>query len=311
VGGKAIGANVFRAVAGLVLVACKSRDAVGTKDVSSESTNADGSTESVDAAIPRAADDAGLELVEAGDADASATGLVRWRIRYEHKGEAGFAPASHTSAVLSDDGSFKSWASTHATPAQTHSARTLLIEMREHGQLSTARPPDPAAGCPDCEHTEIRVTMDGVESFVNLTAGDPADPPVDLALGHHVVWKNRRAERLQTLIESIGPEREGRVTVTGKLPAEVIKRIVRQNDMRWRACWVDASRHGLSGTVTVRFVIDRSGSASPGVQDPAAVATDISDTGFVDCVVATFGRLSFPQPDEGTVTVVYQTVFVP
>ena len=99
--------------------------------------------------------------------------------------------------------------------------------------------------------------------------------------------------------------------VTGKLPVDVVKHIIRQNDMRWRACWVNASRSGLSGTVTVRFVIDRSGSASPGVQDPDAAATDISNTEFVACVVATFGRLSFPQPDEGTVNVVYQTVFVP
>ncbi len=258
--------------------------------------------------------DVSVALVE--DAGASECVHPRWRIEYEHTGESGFVGASHTSAVLCDNGSFKgSLFSTHATASQAHDAQALLIEMRQRGQLwgpVTSRPPNPTAGCGDCGNTEMRVTLDGVEYFVNLAARDTTDPPPPATFGQSVVWANQRAARLRDIIESIGPEREGQVAITGKLPPEVIKRIVRQSPLR--SCYLNAlrgSRGRLAGTVTVRFVIDRTGAVSSAVQEPSAKTTDISDTSFVDCVVRRFGSLSFPAPEDGTVTVVYQRVYAP
>jgi len=303
--------TVKRVAAVALTLACSKAHVDDRADVSAEAsgaiTRADSAAESVDAA---GADDAEAQP-EAGAAEAGATTVTRWRIAYERMGESGFVQGSRTSAVLSDDGSFKtSTFSTHATPAQVYAARALLLGMREHGQLSASKPPDPAAACSVCAHTDMRVTMDGVASFVDLTATDPADPPRTLSIGHIVVWNNQRAVRLETLIESIGPEREGRVTVTGNLSSDVVKRIVRENARR-RPCYEDAARPGLAGTVTVSFIIDHSGSVSSAVQDPASTATDIADPALVECAVRAFGSLSFPAPDAGTVTVVYQTVFTP
>lgn len=97
--------------------------------------------------------------------------------------------------------------------------------------------------------------------------------------------------------------------VTGRLPPEVIQRIVRQNFGRFRLCYENGSRSnpGLSGRVSVKFVIDRSG----GVSMASDSGSDLPDKGVVQCVVRGFGNLSFPQPEGGLVTVVYPIMFEP
>ena len=54
---------------------------------------------------------------------------------------------------------------------------------------------------------------------------------------------------------------EGATQVNGRLPPEVIQRIVRQNFGRFRLCYENGLRNNpnLQGRVTVKFVIDRSG----------------------------------------------------
>ncbi len=103
--------------------------------------------------------------------------------------------------------------------------------------------------------------------------------------------------------------RQGATTVNGRLPPEVIQRIVRQNFGRFRLCYENGLRTNptLSGRVAVKFVIDRSGSVST-AQDGGS---DIPDKGVVSCVVRGFGNLSFPQPEGGIVTVVYPITFSP
>jgi hypothetical protein len=84
--------------------------------------------------------------------------------------------------------------------------------------------------------------------------------------------------------------------VNGRIPAEVIQRIVRQNFGRFRACY-DNGRRGLPdlrGRVAVRFIIDRSGSVSM-VQDGGS---DLPNQAVVGCVVRSFSGLSFPQPED-------------
>jgi len=58
--------------------------------------------------------------------------------------------------------------------------------------------------------------------------------------------------------------REGVTSVNGRLPPEVIQRIVRQNFGRFRLCYENGMRQNpnLQGRVAVKFVIDRSGAVS-------------------------------------------------
>ena len=103
--------------------------------------------------------------------------------------------------------------------------------------------------------------------------------------------------------------REGATTVNGRLPPEVIQRIVRQNFGRFRLCYENGMRNNpnLQGRVSVKFVIDRSGA----VGMTADGGSDLPDQGVVQCVVRGFGNLSFPQPEGGMVTVVYPIIFNP
>jgi len=103
--------------------------------------------------------------------------------------------------------------------------------------------------------------------------------------------------------------RQGQTQVNGRLPPEVIQRIVRQNFGRFRLCYEDGLRKNpqLQGRVAVKFVIDRSGAVST-AQDGGS---DLPDQGVVQCVTRGFTNLSFPQPEGGIVTVVYPIIFNP
>lgn len=101
----------------------------------------------------------------------------------------------------------------------------------------------------------------------------------------------------------------GSVNINGRLPAEVIQRIVRQNFGRFRMCYENGLRSNpeLAGRVAVRFVIDRQGAVSL----TSDGGSDLADKGVVGCVVSGFGNLSFPAPADGMVTVTYPLVFSP
>jgi hypothetical protein len=103
--------------------------------------------------------------------------------------------------------------------------------------------------------------------------------------------------------------REGEITVNGHLPPENIKKIVRLNFPHFRLCYEDGLRDdpNLQGKVTVMFIIDQSGAVSTTADD----GSDIPDQNVVECVVRRFGNLSFPQPEGGTVTVVYSITMSP
>ncbi|AKT39666.1 AgmX/PglI C-terminal domain-containing protein [Chondromyces crocatus] len=103
--------------------------------------------------------------------------------------------------------------------------------------------------------------------------------------------------------------RMGATTVSGRLPPEVIQRIVRQNFGRFRLCYENGLRNNpnLQGRVGVRFVIGRDGAVS----NVGNGGSDMPDGGVVSCVVRAFYGLSFPQPEGGIVTVVYPIMFSP
>ena len=103
--------------------------------------------------------------------------------------------------------------------------------------------------------------------------------------------------------------RTGSPTVSGRLPPEVIQRVVRQNFGRFKACYENGLRGNpsLQGRVSVRFVIGHDGA----IQSAANGGSDLPDAGVVSCVTRAFYGLSFPQPENGIVTVTYPIVFSP
>lgn len=103
-------------------------------------------------------------------------------------------------------------------------------------------------------------------------------------------------------VEARVPEKAGR------LPKEVIQRIVRQNFGRMRLCYQTALKTtpGLKGRVVVRFVIGRDGKTQS-----VTTSGDLPDQSVIACVGRAFEGLTFPPPDGGIVTVSYPIVFSP
>lgn len=108
---------------------------------------------------------------------------------------------------------------------------------------------------------------------------------------------------------SPGAMRSGATSVSGRLPAGVIQRIVRENYGRFRLCYQQglARNPNLEGRVAARFVIGRDGAVS----NVGNGGSDIPDSGVTSCVLRAFYGLSFPSPKDGIVTVVYPIVFSP
>jgi len=103
--------------------------------------------------------------------------------------------------------------------------------------------------------------------------------------------------------------RPGESVVSGRLPPEVIQRVVRQNFGRFRMCYEQGltANPNLTGRVAVRFAIGRDGA----VQSAQNGGSDLPDSKVVGCVVSAFYGVSFPQPENGIVTVTYPIMFSP
>ena len=103
--------------------------------------------------------------------------------------------------------------------------------------------------------------------------------------------------------------RAGAMSLSGRLPPEVVRRIIRQNFGRFRLCYENGLRRNpnLQGRVAVRFVIGADGAVS----NLGNGGSDMPDGGVVSCIVRAFADLSFPKPERGIVTVVYPIMFSP
>ncbi|MEZ4221284.1 MAG: AgmX/PglI C-terminal domain-containing protein [Polyangiaceae bacterium] len=103
--------------------------------------------------------------------------------------------------------------------------------------------------------------------------------------------------------------RSGTVAVTGRLPSEVIQRIMRQNFGRYRLCYEQGlkQRPDLAGDVMLNFRIGPNGE----VQTVSTPGSSIPDAAVVNCVGAAIRTLSFPQPEGGMVQVRTKLVFAP
>jgi hypothetical protein len=102
--------------------------------------------------------------------------------------------------------------------------------------------------------------------------------------------------------------RQGDPTITGGLPSEVVKRIVRQHVGQLRMCYETGlkSNPNLEGKVVVTFEIGADGA----VLKAAADSSTIADAKVVACVVNVFQRLSFPTPEGGNVSARFPIVLV-
>lgn len=106
-----------------------------------------------------------------------------------------------------------------------------------------------------------------------------------------------------------GPKvRAGQFTVTGRLPPEVVKRVVRRIHPQLGRCYQPllAKDPAASSGATTTFTIATTGNVSF-----ATTMGEITDKPTLLCIQKAFATLSFPQPDGGVVKVVFPLTFSP
>lgn len=101
--------------------------------------------------------------------------------------------------------------------------------------------------------------------------------------------------------------RQGSVTVSGRLPLEVVQRISRQNFGRFRLCYERGLTRNpdLTGRVEVNFTIDATGSVRT---SRATARSTLPDSEVRACVSEAFHGVTFPPPESGPATVVYSVL---
>lgn len=99
-------------------------------------------------------------------------------------------------------------------------------------------------------------------------------------------------------------------TVNGRIPPQVIQRLVRAHFGQIKRCYETALRADTSvqGRVATKFVIGRDGSVAS-AEEASSDGTLSADTRA--CIVNEFRKLEFPIPEGGIVTVVYPLIFSP
>jgi hypothetical protein len=88
--------------------------------------------------------------------------------------------------------------------------------------------------------------------------------------------------------------RFARVEVSSGIPAEVVRRILRQSYGRYRLCYEQGleRKRELAGTVATRFVIALDGRATKLKDD----GSRLSDAAVIRCIEASTAQISFPAP---------------
>lgn len=100
------------------------------------------------------------------------------------------------------------------------------------------------------------------------------------------------------------------VRVSGSFTRAAVERIVASRAFgRFRLCYENGLRFhpSLQGHVTVKFVVDATGSVTSFADD----GSDLPESGVVTCVVRSFGSLTFPSTESGLTEVVYSVAFSP
>lgn len=101
--------------------------------------------------------------------------------------------------------------------------------------------------------------------------------------------------------------RLGAASVSGRLPPEIVQRIVRSNFGRYRHCYQQGllQNPDLSGTVILKFVIGRDGN----VATTSASGGTLPAPQVHACIARAAASLSFPAPEGGIVSVTYPLTF--
>jgi hypothetical protein len=148
------------------------------------------------------------------------------------------------------------------------------------------------------------IGLNGI-SGLGVGIGQCANPPCD-GFGHG------HGHLAPTYVPKSGPGLRWakEIDVNGRIPQEVIQRIVRQNGGRFRNCYEAGMRQNpnLSGRVAVRFIIGRDGEVS---MSSDSEKSDMPDMAVRACVVKSFYGITFPAPQGGTVKVTYPLMFTP
>jgi hypothetical protein len=97
--------------------------------------------------------------------------------------------------------------------------------------------------------------------------------------------------------------------VSGRLPPEVVTRIVRQSFGRLRVCYEKglAQNPAMQGRMVVRFVIDNAGE----VKGVSNGGSQLANRSVEACILKAFNGLTFPQPEGGIVSVTAPLTFSP
>jgi hypothetical protein len=152
------------------------------------------------------------------------------------------------------------------------------------------------------------VGIDGVGDFIG--GGGKGPGPWGIGLGDkNGIGNGHGPGRGHHVAKAPTVRQPTSIETNGRLPPEVIQRIVRQNFGRFRVCYESALRSnpGLTGRVVTKFVIGRDGS----VAQASDAGSDIASQEVIGCVVRSYTSLSFPQPEGGIATVVYPIVLTP
>ncbi|WP_438016824.1 AgmX/PglI C-terminal domain-containing protein [Sorangium sp. So ce315] len=151
----------------------------------------------------------------------------------------------------------------------------------------------------------------GLGSIGTIGHGGAADaPPASAAPAGAGQGFGSGHGRLDGVHRAASPSiRMGATQVSGRLPPEVIQRVVRQSFGRFRLCYEQGLQRdaSLQGRVAVRFTVDPSGA----VASARDGGSDLPDAAVVSCVIRAFHGLTFPAPEGGTVDVVYPLLLAP
>ncbi len=103
--------------------------------------------------------------------------------------------------------------------------------------------------------------------------------------------------------------RETGTDIRGLLPPTVIKRILRANFPRIRACYEGLLKRdpNSKGLVATEFVIGQDG--HPEWADARSAGTTVVDEAMLDCVERVFACITYPAPEQGRVFVRYPIDF--
>jgi hypothetical protein len=205
---------------------------------------------------------------------------------------------------------------TKSEPAQTASEVTVPAAAPPASDEAVPPPPPPDAAPAASarsqsadDDTDAGAAQFGMIGLYGTGDGNMTGRNIGEAFGTGGLGLSDGGAGLGTMRGRTPSLRQGATQVNGRLPPEVIQRIVRQNFGRFRLCYERAlvKKPKLAGRIDVRYVIDRFGAAT----DVSVKASTLKDADLETCVTRAFEGISYPQPEAGTVTVVYPILFAP